>query len=68
MRWLLLGYVYLFIHRPFEIWPALGEIRLEWLYMLLTGGIWVAYLRKKWMPNFLHRLRNEKSHRYRTAV
>jgi O-Antigen ligase len=54
MRWLLLGYMYLVVHRPFEIWPALGEIRLEWLYMLVTGGVWVAYLRKKWVPNFLH--------------
>src|SRR2546427_5717342 len=54
MRWLQLGYMYLFVHRPFEIWPALGEIRLEWLYMLLTGCVWLAYLHKKWTPNFLH--------------
>ena len=26
MLYLLLGYVYLCIHRPFEIWPALGDM------------------------------------------
>lgn len=35
MIWLLIGYMFLFIHRPFEIWPELGEIRLERMYMLL---------------------------------
>ena len=24
MVWLLLGYMFLFIHRPFEVWPVLG--------------------------------------------
>ena len=51
MRWLLLGYMYLFIHRPFEIWPALGEYRIEWYYMLLTGTVWLIYPGKKWLAN-----------------
>ncbi len=55
MFWLLIGYMYLFIHRPFEIWPALGAIRFELLYMLFTGGVWLLYGGKRWLPNPLHR-------------
>jgi hypothetical protein len=54
MRWLLIGYVYLVIHRPFEIWPALGEFRIELLYMLATGAVWLAYPGKRLVPNYLH--------------
>ena len=32
MIYLLIGYVYLCIHRPFEIWPALGDLRVELIY------------------------------------
>jgi O-antigen ligase len=54
MHWLLIGYMFLFIHRPFEIWPALGDIRLELLYMLVTGIVWLAFPGKRWLPNSLH--------------
>ncbi len=55
MLWLLIGYMYLFIHRPFEVWPALGEIRLELLYALFTGAAWLMYPGKRWLPNPLNR-------------
>ena len=54
MHWLLIGYMFLFIHRPFEVWPALGEIRLELLYMLVTGIVWLAYPGKRWLANPFH--------------
>ncbi len=38
MIWLLIGYMILFIHRPFEIWPFLGDIKLERVYVLVTLG------------------------------
>src|ERR1041384_2660016 len=41
MLYLMLGYVYLCIHRPFEIWPALGDLRLELIYF---SGMTVAWL------------------------
>jgi O-antigen ligase len=47
----LIGYMFLFIHRPFEIWPALGEIHLERLYMLGALFGLVVYSGKKWLPN-----------------
>jgi len=55
MRWLMVGYMYLFLHRPFEIWPALGAFRLELLYALFAGTMWVMTPDKRWLPNGLHR-------------
>jgi O-antigen ligase len=55
MRWLLVGYMWLFIHRPFEIWPALGAIRLELVYALFAGGIWLMYPDKRWLSNPLQK-------------
>mgnify|MGYP005836489733 FL=1 len=54
MHWLLIGYMFLFIDRPFEVWPWLGEIHLERLYMLFTLGVWVIYPHKRWLGNSLH--------------
>jgi hypothetical protein len=54
MVWLLIGYMFLFIHRPFEVWPLLGDIRLELCYMLMTGGFWLAYPNKRLPSNPLH--------------
>lgn len=53
MHWLLIGYMFLFIDRPFEVWPWLGEIHLERLYMLLTVGVWSLYPDKRWLGNSL---------------
>lgn len=54
MRWLLIGYMYLFIHRPFEIWPFLGTFRIELLYALTIGAAWVISPSRRWLPNRLH--------------
>ncbi len=54
MIWVLIGYMFLFIHRPFEIWPTLGDIHLERIYMvgaLLFAAAWPA---KRWIPNWQH--------------
>jgi O-antigen ligase len=55
MRWLMIGYMYLYIHRPFEFWPALGAFRIELLYAFCTGLVWLAAPGKRWLPNPLHR-------------
>src|SRR5438270_797743 len=34
MRWVLIGYMFLFIHRPFEVWPVLADLHIERVYML----------------------------------
>jgi len=59
MHFLLVGYMFLFIDRPFEVWPWLGEpivgvLRFERIYMLFTIGMWLLYPNKRWLPNPQH--------------
>ena len=54
MHWMLVGYMFLFIHRPFEVWPALGDLRVERVYMLLTLAVWAFYPGKRWLGNAQH--------------
>ncbi len=53
MHWLLIGYMFLFIHRPFELWPILGEIHLERLYLGVVSIVWLLHP-KQWLPNAQH--------------
>ena len=43
---LLLGYMWLYVHRPFEIWYRLGDIALERTYILTCAVLWL-FLHKK---------------------
>jgi hypothetical protein len=54
MRWLLIGYMFLFIDRPFEVWPWLGDLRIERIYMLFTIAVWTVYPYKRWLSNPQH--------------
>jgi hypothetical protein len=54
MHWLLIGYMFLFIHRPFELWPALGELHVERVYMLGILLAWAVSPKKRWIPNKQH--------------
>ena len=40
MLYILIGYMFLFIHRPFEIWPTLGDFHIERIYMLGAIAAW----------------------------
>jgi O-antigen ligase len=51
MLYLLIGYIFLFIHRPFEVWPWLGEMRLELVYMIVMSAVWLVYAGKRFVPN-----------------
>jgi hypothetical protein len=37
MPWILIGYMFLFIHRPFEVWPWLGDLQIERVCMVCAG-------------------------------
>ena len=39
MHWLLIGYIFLFIDRPFEIWPILGDLPIVGQFFRDTTGI-----------------------------
>src|SRR4051812_23378817 len=54
MHWMLIGYMFLFIHRPFEVWPWLGELHVERIYMLMTLGVWLVAPGKRFLPNLQH--------------
>ena len=54
MIWLLGGYMWLFVHRPFEVWPWLGDLQIERVYMLLMVVYWAVQPNKGWVPNRLH--------------
>jgi len=54
MQWLLIGYMFLFIDRPFEVWPWLGDLHVERIYMLFTLAVWAVYPNKRWLPNPQH--------------
>src|SRR5690242_10752426 len=53
MIWLLGGYMWLFIHRPFEVWPALGTLQIERVYMIAMLLVWLVSP-KRWLPNRNH--------------
>jgi O-Antigen ligase len=54
MHWLLVGYMFLFIHRPSEVWPALGELHIERVYILAVILAWAVWPGKRWIPNRQH--------------
>ena len=54
MVWLLIGYMWLFIHRPDEIWPMLGAIRIVRVYMIVVIGYWLVAADKSWVSNRLN--------------
>ena len=54
MVWMLGGYMWLFVHRPFEVWPWLGDFQIERIYMLLMIAFWAVQPNKGWLSNRLH--------------
>lgn len=51
MVWILIGYMWLFIHRPFEIWPIFATIRIERTYMIFAIFAWFMFSAKSWTSN-----------------
>lgn len=54
MIYLLGGYMWLFIHRPFEVWPVLGTLHVERVYMIVTILYWALAAEKTWIHNRLN--------------
>ena len=52
--WLLGGYMWLSIHRPFEVWPWLGDLHIERMYMIVTILYWAIAVDKHWIQNRLN--------------
>jgi len=41
LPWLLVGYMWLFVHRPHEIWTQLASFRIVMVYMVCVFILWV---------------------------
>jgi O-antigen ligase len=54
MIWLLGGYMWLYVHRPFEVWPILGDMQIERVYMCFLLVAWLFAPGKRWAPNRIH--------------
>src|SRR5262245_14892398 len=54
MIWLLGGYMWLYIHRPFEFWKVLGTLQIERVYMAGVLLFWLMHSGKRWVANRLH--------------
>src|SRR5437868_6919006 len=54
MIWLLGGYMWLYVHRPFEVWPSLGVLQIERGYMLVMILAWLVSPAKGFHLNRLH--------------
>src|SRR5665213_2568282 len=54
MIWLLGGYMWMYVHRPFEIYPLLGAIQFERGYMLVMLLVWLVSPNKGLAGNRIH--------------
>jgi hypothetical protein len=54
MHWLLGIYMWLFVHRPFEYYTALGDVQIERVFMLLMIVAWFVLPGKAMVGNRLH--------------
>src|SRR5262245_56593990 len=54
MIWLLGGYLWLYVHRPFEIWQTLGNLQVERAYMLVMMLVWLVTPNKRLPGNRAH--------------
>lgn len=51
MLWLVVGYMFLFIFRPYEYWTILADLRIERLYMLGLMVLVFVSTRKRYIPH-----------------
>ncbi|MDR2704960.1 MAG: O-antigen ligase family protein [Planctomycetaceae bacterium] len=51
MIWLIAGYMWLFLHRPFEIWPWMGTLRVERVSMIFILITWLTVSEKQLTEN-----------------
>jgi O-antigen ligase len=46
--------MWLVVHRPFEVWPILGELQIERVYMIVMLVVWLVSPGKGFVPNRIH--------------
>jgi O-antigen ligase len=51
MIYLIGGYMFLMIYRPFEVWPALAHLHIERVYIGVLILYWAFIVEKRWRQN-----------------
>lgn len=51
MFWLVVGYLFLFIFRPYEYWPILGTLHIERIYMIFLLVAVMTWKDKRYIPH-----------------
>lgn len=54
MLWLIIGYMFLFVFRPFEYWPTLGDYRIERVYMIVLLIVLFLWRGKRYLPHAIN--------------
>lgn len=54
MIYLLGFYMWLYVHRPFEVWPSLGALQIERATMFLMALVWLVSPGKRFAGNVIH--------------
>jgi len=54
MAYLIIGYIFLFIFRPFEVWPVLGTFHMERIYMIATLLVFILAKKNSQVTKPLH--------------
>ncbi len=55
MLWMVIGYLFLFIFRPWEYWPALAPFRIERLYMIFLLALVFLWQGRRHIPHLITR-------------
>lgn len=54
MLWLVIGYMFLFVFRPFEYWPTLGDYRIERVYMIFLLIVLFLWRGKRYLSHSIN--------------
>ncbi len=54
--WGIVGYLFLFIFRPYEFWPIIGTFRVERIYMLTLMALVFFDAGKRYIPHLVNRM------------
>ena len=56
MFWLVVGYLFLFIFRPYEFWPILGYFHIERMYMIFLLAALLLWPQKRYIEHPINRV------------
>jgi O-antigen ligase len=55
MLWMVIGYLFLFVFRPFEYWQLLGTLRIERIYMIIMLVMMIFSTKTRYVPHIINK-------------